>query len=148
MFGKVCPLPEFESALATAGAQNFSLGGSGNFSSGVFSVAFEFIWVDPCPAGQFPGVDPCSYQEYWVGNFSTLDTSGPYSQVGPAIYNGPASSPSVPVGGSTPAPTSNGWVIACFLWGAGAAVVAAAVGLDRRRGRPPRTTGPPSSSVT
>jgi hypothetical protein len=111
MFARLCVLPAFEALLfqwggwvyvppVTAngttipghwgGPTNFTVQYGGSDSNPTVYVAFVVFWVATCTVNQsgLPNDHWCSWNEYWSGNTSNNNLTGPLFYVGPVIIAG------------------------------------------------------------
>jgi len=62
------------------GARNLTFGYGGNGSQTIPTIYYSVNWVAGCGNVSFgPGIEVCSYLEYWAGNLSTNSLHGPFS---------------------------------------------------------------------
>jgi hypothetical protein len=111
IFAKLCVMPVFESLLLEwggwvyvppvtangttvpghiAGPTNFTAYYEGFGSNPPLYVDFAVQWVGTCTANQsgIPNDLWCSWSEYWTGNTSNDNLTGPFFEVGPVIIAG------------------------------------------------------------
>ncbi|MGC2289075.1 MAG: hypothetical protein WA688_04380 [Thermoplasmata archaeon] len=87
LFLAVCGEPTFAQALEERGVANFTLGTA--YTSEGTQYQYGFYWTGSCPVYALAlAFGPCSYQEWWVGNVSTGNVSGPFLHEGPTICAG------------------------------------------------------------
>jgi hypothetical protein len=85
MFREVCTSPEFIE-LSQTWAESFAI--SYGTQHGYGTVFYSFIWLATCSNSTYGTASSCTYQEYWAGNLTTNNVTGPYIQEGPTVYNG------------------------------------------------------------
>lgn len=141
MFSQVCQTAEFGRLLADHGVQSFALGYSGNTRTGAESVQFLFDWAGACTNATFVrlGVPSCSFTEYWSGNLSSGEVSGPFLQQGVAV----CACAEVPAGGGAP-----GLLLAGLVAAAAAGLLGVGILRRRRSKRPPPPPPPPEPSLS
>ncbi len=84
MFREICTSPDFIE-LSQTWAENFTL--SYGTQHGYGTVFYSFIWVAACSISTYGTGSSCTYQEYWAGNLTTNNVTGPYIQEEPLVYN-------------------------------------------------------------
>jgi hypothetical protein len=107
-------------------AANLTIQVSG-VNGGIPSIYFVDQWGAPCNNPSVaPASDACSYQEYWIGNVSTNQLTGPFSSERVAIcFCGDSAAAT---------PFAYGWVAVAVVVGAASLLVVVVV---LRRRRPP-----------
>jgi hypothetical protein len=124
-------------------AGNLSVG-TGGAINGIPTVSFIVGWITDCNSTTYgTASSPCNYQEYWNGNVSTNNISGPLFRE----YVVPPTGGGQPKGSIAASPTMNLWVLGVAA--ALAASLATLVMLIRTK-RPPQvgnqSPAPPTHS--
>ena len=121
IFSVLCQNPTFVALVEVEGASNFSFGLTVNAHNGTVVPSFMFVWV----SGNL------TYQEYWNGNLTTDQLSGPFLVSHPSVYSPPPAVSANPSGGQLYLWLGLG-LTGCILAG----VLGFAVFRRGRRGRP------------
>lgn len=144
---KLCVMPQFTSLIDTWGklvlaypnngtngtwtAMNLSFQTSATAGNPLV-VSFVVRWIAPCNNASI-GVGDCSFLQYWNGNVSSNDLTGPFASETVAVSTGPVQ------GNQLSGPSLEDILIiaaSVFLIGLVGAIAIT------RRGRPPKRSGP------